>query len=133
MLRGPPRITTRIITGGPRACCHRCATVEENRGTEDLFRWFAIVGLAGSAGPPPAATRFLPSYIMSGHSRVQTSQWQSDFVDKTFCTPVRTRFPRLLRNHSFNNPSAETLVRRLLYFGAARFYPAQVQLPVRLS
>src|SRR5215470_16259024 len=57
---------------------------------------------------------------------------QDDLAEETLCTPVETRFARVLANHLFNNPPAEPLARRFLHFRTARLGPPEVQLSVRL-
>jgi hypothetical protein len=51
---------------------------------------------------------------------------KDDLAEETFCTPVETRFARVLANHLFNNPPAEPLASRFLYFRTARLGPPEI-------
>src|SRR5262245_39808471 len=59
---------------------------------------------------------------------------QDDLAEETLCTPIETRFARVLANHLFNNAPAEPLARRLLHFRTARLgRPQEIVISRRLG
>ena len=60
------------------------------------------------------------------------SRAEADFANEPFPTPVELHFATQLSNHSFDDPTAKALTRRLLGRRTIALRPAKYQLSIRL-